>query len=88
MSTESKYVFSCSGRVLEDVIFQNASALTTKDPVHLWVIDFDDIVVTSWFELKELGELRGRTMPLPEADKTFLSSMARFSLVCIISFPL
>ncbi|KAI5850384.1 hypothetical protein DFP73DRAFT_591242 [Morchella snyderi] len=76
---ESKFVFSETGRVLEDVVFENASVLTEKHTAHLWVVDLDHPVVTSWFRQKELEELRDQMLPMPELDEPFLASMARFS---------
>lgn len=80
--TTSKFVFSISRRTLEDVIFENASVLTMESSVHLWVIDLGDDIVTDWFLPTELDELRSLTLSLPETDKVFAASMARFSLVC------
>ncbi|KAH0608083.1 uncharacterized protein H6S33_002135 [Morchella sextelata] len=79
MTDESKFVFSETGRVLEDVMFENASVLTEKHTAHLWVVDLDHPVVTSWFQPKELEELRNQMLPMPELDEPFLASMARFS---------
>lgn len=81
MTDESKFVFSETGRVLEDVMFENASVLTEKHTAHLWVVDLDHPVVTSWFQPKELEELRNQMLPMPELDEPFLASMARFSHV-------
>lgn len=81
MTEESKFVFSETGRVLEDVIFENASVLTEKNIAHLWVVDMDHPVVTSWFRPEELEELRNQMLPMPELDEPFLESMARFSHV-------
>lgn len=85
MSSASKFVFSESHRILEDLIFENASNLKVENSAHLWVIDLCDDLVTSWFLPTELDELRRSTLPLPETDKLFVASMARFSRVCISS---
>lgn len=81
MTEESKFVFLGTGRVLEDVMFENASILTEKNTAHLWVVDMDHPVVTSWFRPEELEELRNEMLPMPELDEPFLESMARFSHV-------
>lgn len=83
MTPESKFVFSHSGRVLEDVIYDNARTLSKKGPVHQWVLDLGDEDVLSWFSKPgELDELRSRIIPLPDPDKVFVASMARFADVC------
>lgn len=83
MTPQSKFTFSRSHRVLEDVIYDNARTLSKKCLVHQWVLDFGDRDVLSWFTGPgELDELLDRLIPLPESDKVFVASMARFADVC------
>lgn len=83
MAPQSKFTFSRSHRVLEDVIYDKARTLSKKCLVHQWVLDLGDEDVSSWFTGPgELDELLGRLVPLPESDKVFVASMARFADVC------
>lgn len=83
MTPQSKFVFSHSGRVLEDIIYDNVRTLSKKSPAHQWVLDLSDEDVLSWFSKPgELDELRSRIIPLPESDNVFVASMARFADVC------
>lgn len=83
MTPQSKFTFSRSRRILEDVIYDNARTLSKKSLVHQWVLDLGDEDILSWFTRPgELDELLGRLIPLPESDKVFVASMARFADVC------
>lgn len=84
MQEADKQTFTCSGRVLENVIHAAVAThpATAGDALD-WVIDLKVDNVRRWFSEPELKELRSWLPPTPKVDQYFTYARQRYDKVRI-----
>jgi hypothetical protein len=82
MRGADKQIFTCSGRVLENLIHAGviANPAAAEDALD-WVIDLKVENVRGWFSPPELEELRSWLPPTPKVDQFFTYARHRYDKV-------
>ncbi|KAL7273068.1 hypothetical protein RUND412_004106, partial [Rhizina undulata] len=64
---------------VSNVIHEASALLCESDnPIFLWVIDLDDLVIKSFFDNAEWQDIKNKLLPLPPVNESVLKSISNF----------